>query len=150
MKIVHMNAMRVVGIPVEATWENLWIEMPKTWRDFIARHTEIQHRCENTFLDVSVDRRGDMYLQLICAQVTHIEEIPEGMRAIEIPSQRYIHYQHVGPVEAIAESFGKMYDWAHEHGYSVGEFKIDKGYTAEGEELEHDLYIGLMASKSSP
>lgn len=143
MEIVEKAPVVVVGLPVRASWRELWVEMPKVWREFIVKYAEIEDRLGETFVDVSHDKVGAEYLQLVSTQVAKVRRIPDGMQAVEIPAQRYIHHKHVGPIENIAESFGNMYDWAREYGHSVGELKLDFGYTADGDELEHDSYIGL-------
>lgn len=145
MEIVELEALTVVGLPVRARWQELWVEMPKAWREFAAKHTAIEYRSSDTFIDVSLEKSGDEYLQLICTRVSRVGRVPNGMRAIEIPAQRYVYYRHVGPARTIAESFGKMYDWAREYGHPVGEFKVDIGYTLQGDETEHDLYIGVLS-----
>ncbi len=147
MHIVEMGPMTVVGIPVRARWEELWVKMPQVWREFRARYTEIEHRYSDGLIDVSLDQNADEYLQLVCARVTKGSQVPKGMRMIEIPSQRFVHHRHVGPVKEIAEGFGKMYQWAIEEGHPAGEFKIDIGYTVNGNEIEHDLYVGMLPSK---
>lgn len=38
---VEKAALRVVGISVMATWDQLWTEMPRGWRHFFSRHAEI-------------------------------------------------------------------------------------------------------------
>lgn len=148
MEIIERDALTVVGLPVRATWETLWTEMPKAWQQFIDRHTEIAHPVGETFVDVSLDKNGDEYLQLVGAPVTQVTRIPEGMHAIEIPAQPYIHHRHVGPTTGIADTFGRMYDWAEQHGHDAGTFKLDVGYTAEGDEREHDLFVGLRPEKA--
>ncbi len=148
MEIVEAGAISVTGFPVRAKWQELWVEMPETWQEFIARHAEIEHQVRGVFVDVSLDKIGNEYLQLVGTQVSQVAHIPAQMKAVEIPPQRYIRYRHVGPVSGIAESFGRMYEWARKHGHDVGEFKLDFGYTAEGGESEHDLYVGLLPLKA--
>lgn len=146
MKIVQKAPFKVVGIKVVANWEDLWVEMPKAWQKFISRHQEIQRRVSKTFIDISLDKEGQTYTQLIGSEVSDFEAIPEGMVGIEIPAQTYIHYRHEGPVKEIAASFGKMHAWADENRYAVDDFKVDIGYTEEGQEQEHDLFIRLVTT----
>lgn len=144
MEIVEKEALIVVGLPVTARWQDLWVEMPRAWRELLARHAEIEHPKGGIFVDVSLEKVGDQYLQLVGAQVSRVDQIPSGMRAIEIPAQQYVHHKHVGPVAGIAETFGKIYDWAQQNGHAAGDFKIDLGYTLQGDEIEHDLHVGLL------
>lgn len=118
--------------------------MPKAWNIFIRRHTEIRHPSGEAFIDASLEKNGDQYLQLICIEVSQIEGIPHGMRAVEIPPQRYIHHQHLGPTSGIAETFGEMYDWARRQGRQAGDFKLDIEYSVGGDERVHDLFIGML------
>lgn len=144
MRIAELEAMTVVGLPVRAKWQELWTEVPAAWRALFARLGEIEHRQGERLVDVSLDMSGDEYLQLVCAPVSKVVHVPQGMWAVEIPAQRYVRFRHVGPAPDIADSFGRMYEWAEEHGHAAGEFKVDIGYTVQGDENEHDLHIGLL------
>lgn len=147
MKIIEQSAVVVVGLPVRATWRALWTEMPRAWQQFIARRAEVAHPADTCFMDVSLSKTEDAYLQLVCRQVSEVDRIPPGMMAVEIPAQPYIYHRHVGPPPEIAGTFGQMYAWAREQGYEAGAFKLDRGYTVAGDEREHDLYIGLLPEK---
>jgi predicted transcriptional regulator YdeE len=140
---IELSAFHVVGLQVSATWKDLWVVMPEKWKEFIARHEEIPNRKADPFLDISLDKQGPQYIQMICSEVSETSGIPDGMVGLTIPSQKYVHYRHVGPAAGIAESFGLMYDWAKENGITVDGFKVDKGYAKEGKENEHDLYIRM-------
>lgn len=37
----------------------------------------------------------------------------------------------------------KMYDWAEENGLSPDDFKIDIGYTLDGNESAHELFVRI-------
>lgn len=143
MTLVDRGPMTVVGLPIRAVWDDLWTEVPKAWETLFARLAEIQHRLDDRLIDVSLTKTGNEYLQLVGAHVSQVRRIPEGMCAVSIPPHRFIYNRHVGPVQDIAESFGTMYAWAREHAHSAGAFKVDIGYTVDGDELEHDLYIAL-------
>lgn len=148
MEIVEMNTLTVVGLSVKARWRDLWTEMPEAWRRFLPRRDEIENRAGETFVDVSLDKVDDVYHQIVGALVSKADRVPEGMRAVEIPAQRYIHHRHVGPVREIADSFGAIYTWARDHGHPAAELKVDVGYTVAGGEMEHDLYVGLVPARA--
>ncbi len=143
MKIVEKAALTVVGIPVRAAWDELWVEMPRVWKEFMARHAEIDCRVSDRFIDVTLEKDGEQYSQLICVEVSSVGALPDGMISLEIPAQRYIHHQHLGPTPGIAASYGKIYDWARDNNHAADEFKIDRGYTSRGDELEHDLFVRI-------
>lgn len=143
MEITERDGLTVMGLEVTARWEDLWTEMPKAWKTLLARLEEIPHQASDRLVDVSLERRGDHYRQVIGAVVNRIERCPEGMTTIYIPPQRLVFHRHEGPVTGIADTFGEMLDWAREQGVETSDFKIDVGYTPEGTETRHDLYVGL-------
>lgn len=147
MDIVELSKLQLVGLPVRAEWQKLWTEMPKAWKEVFAQASRIEHRRFDHFLDASLEIENDIYLQLIGSEVLEVDRVPEGMMAIEVPAQRYIHHRHLGPVEGIAESFGQMYDWAKANNHNAAEFKLDVGYTANGDEASHELYVALHPAK---
>lgn len=141
MEIVQEGPFKVVGLKVVARWEDLWREMPRAWGEFLARHGAVVHRLEPVFVDVSLGKSGELYTQVVGSRVGAFEDVPPGMVALEIPAQRYVRYRHAGPVEGIALSFGRMYAWAKDNGLEADEFKLDIGYTADGAEQEHELFV---------
>lgn len=146
MELVTRQGFKVVGIRVVADWEGLWVEVPRAWAAFIERHEEIGRRAGGGFIDLSQGEKGGEYTQLICAEVEEFGEIPAGMVGLEVPTGRYIRHRHEGSVQEIAASFGEMYAWAREHGVAAGAFKVDQGYTKDGREQGHDLYVGVASS----
>ena len=148
MQLVEKEALIVVGMPVRATWDDLWTEMPNAWQQFIDRHQEIAHTVGETFLDVSLEQNGHEYLQLIGREVSHVAAVPEDMLAVQIPAQPYIYHRHRGATGDIAASFGTMYDWARQQGHDASSFKLDIGYTTSGTEHQHDLFVGLLPEVS--
>jgi predicted transcriptional regulator YdeE len=143
MQIVDRPAFRVIGLPVTAPWEALWTVMPNAWATFFGRRHEIPGVRTETNMDISVGHRDGVYEQLIATEVDANAVPPPGMRALEVPAHRYLHHWHTGSLAGIALSFGTMYEWAAAQGIGVDQFKLDMGYTAKGQESEHDLYIRL-------
>lgn len=105
MKVIQKNAFKVVGIKVKARWEELWTEMPQAWKRFMQRSEEIENRINDKFIDLSLQKDGDEYTQLICCEVSNFGKTPDGMTALEIPTQKYISYRHHGSLTEIAASF---------------------------------------------
>lgn len=147
MKIVEKEGLLVIGLPVRAAWRELRTQMPKAWRELFARASEIEHHKADFFMDVALGVENGKYLQLVGAEVAQVGRVPDGMIAVNIPTQQYIQYQHLGHLAGIADSFGEIYDWAKEQGYATAEFKLDIGYTAAGNEALHDLYVATHPSK---
>lgn len=145
MEVVEKGPIKVVGIEVRAPWQELWTEAPKAWQRLRSRAGEITERASEVFVDVSVEVKDGIYTQVVGAEVRSLDAVPEGMVALEIPAQRYVHFRHEGTLEAIAESFGKLYAWGRDEGHELDEFKLDIGYTLEGGERVHDLYVRVAA-----
>jgi predicted transcriptional regulator YdeE len=143
-EIKSLNRLSIVGFKVEATWEELHRKMPKAWQILRRRFNEIENRKNNVMLDVSLKVEDGTYTQFLGAQVDDPGTIPEGMEFLRIPQQQYVHYRHQGPVVEIASSFGKMYEWGKGQNIRLDEFKLDVGYTAEGNEQIHDLYVRVV------
>ena len=143
MQIVEKPAMFVIGIPVKAQWDDLWIDMPAAWRSLWERRDLIRHRVGDRAMDVSLEKRDGVYHQLAGVEVSRIDSVPQGMLGVEIPAQRYIHLRHEGPLPDIALSFGMIYKWAKENGHATDAFKLDIGYRPGGDDPEHDLFVRL-------
>lgn len=145
METVKKESFQVIGIKVEATWNQLWEKMPEAWNTLFERYKEIPVRTDEVLMDISFGKKNDIYTQCIAAEVAgNNPKIPEGMELIRVPQKKYLHYRHTGPLKEIAASFGKMYDHAKEKNLPVGDFKLDIGYTPEGKENHHDLFIELQ------
>lgn len=144
MEIVEKEAFIAVGIEAEADWQELHEKMPKAWEEAKRRLSEIKNRKEDVMMDLSLKVVDGRYTQLIGVKVEKSAEVPDGMKRIEIPAQKYIHHQHEGELSALAESFGKIYDWAEEQDIEAGDFKIDYGYLPDESEDRHDLYVKVQ------
>lgn len=143
MKIVEKESFTAVGLKVEGGWEELHTKMPKAWETFKKRINEIGERKSDTMMDLSLDISDGQYTQLIGVAVEETADAPKGMLKVIIPSQKYLWYKHEGDLTGIAESFGKMYEWAEENDISAKEFKMDTGYLQDESESKHDLYIKI-------
>ena len=145
MEIVRKSALKVVGLPVHAPSDQRWIEMPKAWKTFFARSDDIAHRVGETFIDITLGRREGVSDELLCSEVSEIGRVPEEMIALEIPAQSYLHHRAAGPAHSIASAHGEMLAWARANGCSLDEFKLDFGYTKDGSENEHELYVKVLS-----
>lgn len=144
MQTTQLAELKVVGIQVKATFEELHTEVPRAWQNLINKAAEIPHRVNPVFVDISLSKEGDNYTELIGAEVSQFpEERDPHLKYITIPAQTYLHHRHEGPVKEIARSYGKIYEHARNHDLNAGEFKIDRGYTADGRERAHDLYVRI-------
>ncbi len=143
MEIVERETIRMVGLETRSGHEDLSENLTRTWRALLERQADIPHRVDEVLIDVALDRFARSYLQMLGARVSRIGELPEDMRAIEIPAQCYIRHRHDGPVSEIGSAFGRMYDWAVAQGMDAAEFKLDIGYRPDGSEGAHELLIAI-------
>lgn len=143
MERIAFDGMKVAGLCVRAPWQALWEVMPRTWQRLYERAGELESvRC-GPFLNASLAVDGEDYLQLVGCPVNEIEAVPDGLAIAEIPAQTLLRHEHRGPLAEIAASFGILLDQARENGLDPGDFKLDLGYTPDGSELSHELYVGL-------
>lgn len=141
MEVAHRERMLIVGLEVQAAWQALWTEVPEAWDRFRDRVDEIQHQTGSVFVEVSVEIADDTYTEVLGVEVDRADDVPDGLAVLDVPAANYVHHRHIGPTEAIADTFRLMYDWADEQGIPVADFKLDFGYTAAGDGAEHHLYV---------
>lgn len=133
-----------MGIRVQAHWKELFEKMPEAWGSLFEQAGKIQNRKGKSFTEISISADDGLYTELIGAEVEPGTKAPEGMVYYEVPGQKYMYYRHEGTLQEIANSFGKMYDWAKEQNYTAGEFKIDRGYLTGMPDTPHDLYVKIL------
>ena len=143
MEVVYREEMFVTGLLVHAPLQRLGDEVPKAWRHLFERAAELEELRIESFIDVCMGVVDSKYLQLVGGRIHKVEHIPKGLTAVHILAQGLLHHRHIGPATGIANTFGDMYAWGERNGLTPGEFKLDIGYTLDGKETEHDLYVGL-------
>ena len=144
MKVVTLPKLNLIGIEVRAHWKELHEKMPAAWQKLFTRKKELTNRTTDTFTEISVSVQEEIYTQIVGAEVEKGHPVPIGMTSILIPKQSYLHLHHSGSLMEIADSFGKMYQWAEENDLSTDEFKIDRGYLPGMPDSPHDLYIRII------
>lgn len=143
MEVVERGEMIMAGLLVHAPLQRLGEEIPKAWQQLFKQDAELKRIKIAPYLDASLDIIDSKYLQLVGIAVREASSIPRDLVGIHIPAQRLLHHRHAGATATIGETFGAMYFWADQNGLKLSEFKVDMGYTPDGGEKEHDLYIGL-------
>lgn len=144
MNIIYKESFFATGLTVEASWKELWVEMPKAWQIFFELYNEIDNRMSNRLIDISLKKEDDIYTQFICVEVSGNNSKHPKFSTIKIPRKKYLHHTHTGSLEDIAHSFGEMHHWCHKHQLYATDFKLDIGYAPDGKEETHDLYIELI------
>jgi len=144
MKVVTLPKITLIGIEVKAHWKELHQKIPAAWNKLFTRKVELSNRTTDSYTEVSANVTGKIYTQIVGAEVKAGQPIPVGMTSLQIPKQSYLHFHHTRALSEIADSFGKMYQWAEENGITTDEFKIDRGYLPGLPDSPHDLYIKVV------
>lgn len=144
MNTIYKEGFFATGLTVEASWKELWVEMPKAWQIFFELYNEIDNRMSNSLIDISLKKENNIYTQFICIEVKDSNSKHPKFTTIQIPRKQYLHYTHTGSLEDIASAFGEMHNWCHKMQLGFSDFKLDVGYTPDGNEKSHDLYIELI------
>ena len=144
MKVVTLPKITLIGIEVKAHWKELHQKIPAAWNKLFTRKVELSNRTTDSYTEVSANVAGEIYTQIVGAEMKAGQPIPVGMTSLQIPKQVYLHFHHSGPLAQIVDSFGKMYDYADKKGLKTDEFKIDRGYLLGLPDSPHDLYIKVV------
>jgi len=138
IETVSLGAFHLAGLEVRARWQELHTAVPAGWRALFERLPEAAN-----FLEVSIEVLDGTYTELIGAAWAKAEPLPEGLRLLHVPANRWLHLVHEGPVATIGAGFAELYNHARDAGLTVGDLKLDFGYTRDGGETRHDLYLAI-------
>jgi predicted transcriptional regulator YdeE len=148
MRRIQIDGFKAVGIRVEASWNELFREMPEAWFKLFHYLPQIEHH-ELPCVDISFDVHDNIYTQFVSVPITEEGSYPEFMELITVPSMTVLHHVHKGDLTEIPNAFSEMYEYADNRSWETDEFKLDFGYTPDGSETEHDLYIRLIQPNSN-
>lgn len=142
MRRIQTDAFQVVGIKVVASWSKLFKEMPEAWRRLFKHLPEIEHH-ELPCVDISYGVENGIYTQYVAVPVNELGNYPDFMEVVTVPEMTALHHEHKGDLTEIPNAFSAMYEFADNRGWETDEFKLDFGFTPNGSEKSHDLYIRL-------
>ena len=144
MEIVELGETVVIGIEVVADFGQLRSDMPAAWRELFSRQDELPASGTGVFVEASNHLGDGRYRETIGAVAVVADvSVPDGMGMALIPGGSFVHHRHDGSVATIADGFQTIYDWAAEQGLALGNRKLDVGYTADGVEQPHELYVDI-------
>ncbi|MFC0011450.1 GyrI-like domain-containing protein [Devosia nitrariae] len=149
VELVRLEPITVIGLRVEAPWNQLFEAVPDAWRQLFRRADDLRRFMsqKQSFLEVSVDVRDGVYTELVGVQAQNAPAAcPVEMRRLDIPAGEWLHLVHTGPLAGIADGFSALYAHAETAGLAVSDVKLDFGYTAAGEDRPHDLYLSLKSN----
>lgn len=90
MQVVYKDTFTVVGILVEGTWDELPLKMRAGWQDFYEKASAIPYSMGDAALDISLNEDEGMYTQLICMEVSRVDEAPPGWFARDTRSRVHL------------------------------------------------------------
>ncbi len=139
-KIVEREKMILLGMECTTSLRENKAEntLPKLWSVFSENVDRIKNRIndreyfgvcgEIRELDPSIKMDDDMKFKYLAGvEVGSVEDIPEGMKTIEIPKQRYIVYTHRGELDKLEATYKAIYSkWLPNT-----EFELSKAYDFE-------------------
>ncbi len=137
----------VVGVPVIAGFSELAQAVPAAWeslRTSLGGH--LGGRPSEPLAEASVELGGGRYHETVGVFLE-----PEAAGAVRIPGTvhtlvpggRWAQATHDGPVEDIAETFGRILRWAAAQGHRPGPRKLDVGYRLDRDPGNHLLAVEL-------
>lgn len=145
MEIVELGETVVVGIEVVADFGQLRSEMPAAWRELFSRQDELPASGKGVFVEASNHLGDGRYRETIGAVAVVADiPVPDGMAVAVLPGGRFVHHRHDGSMATITGGFQAIYDWAAEQGLTLGNRKLDVGYTADGVQQPHELYVDIL------
>lgn len=135
---IDLPELVAIGIPVDAPWNALKVEMPKAWHRLFELDTGA-----TSFLGVSFEHDFDMWHEFVGYLAATATEIPDGLVRIVIPPRRYLRLIHDGPLEKIQAGFEALYHSAAVQGLSATDFKLDFGYAPGLPSGRHELHVAI-------
>ncbi|KGJ72446.1 hypothetical protein GY21_15310 [Cryobacterium roopkundense] len=134
----------VIGIEVVAYFGQLRSEMPAVWRELFSRQDELPASGADVFVETSNYLGDGLYRETVGAVAVVDVPVPDGMAVAFLPGGRFVQHRHEGSVATITGGFQSIYDWAAEQGLTLGNRKLDVGYTADGVQQPHELYVDIL------
>lgn len=131
-ELTDLPELRVVGVQLEAPFEELRHRVPMAWKALLSRATELPDPAATGYVEASEHLGGGRYRETVGVLAGADTAVPAGMRAVVLPAGRWARVVHDGPLVQVAESFGRLHDWCADQGLTSGDLKLDTGYDADG------------------
>jgi len=140
IETIDLPELVAIGIPVDALWNDLPVDVPKAWRRLFELDTGA-----TSFLEVSLAREFDMYHEFVGYLAAKATDVPDGLVRIVIPPRRYLRLIHDGPLAGIASGFGRLLAHAEASGLKATDMKLDFGYLPGLPDGRHELHVALAS-----
>lgn len=157
-QIISKESFPVIGMQIHTTSQDgkNFQDIPKFWKqiseeNLIARIPHKKH--PGIYMRICMDFEPDGgFSTLIASEVTHTEDVPEGMVCRTIPPATYAVFTAQGTMpDAIQETTRYIYrEWlpesGHQHAGSPDIELYNERSTVGGEDAEVDIYIPIGLS----
>lgn len=161
-RIVERKKTILIGMECTTTLNENRIEntLPKLWNIFSEKIDEIKNRVndkeyfglcgEIKSFDPNIKMNDDMKFNYLAGvEVTSIEDIPEGMKVVEIPEQKYIVFTHKGELDKLQATYKAIYSkWFPNTNFELSkaydfEFYNERFISPTNSDSELDIYIPI-------
>jgi len=115
-EIYTQKKLLMVGIhtqfySVDSEKNNIADKLPALWDEFLSQINEIKNKVPGLAYGVihQTQDKTDLLDYYAACEVTHINNIPEGMVSLEIPACRYAKFSHKGNIKNINNTVNYIY-----------------------------------------
>lgn len=120
MRIEEMGEKKLVGYRVVCEGDQYVQEIPKAVQKLNERLDEIKHliyplKQIGAFVAQENTAAEDGYW--VCFEVSHYEQVPQGMVTLTVPSQTYAIQKYKGKPSAIFHAYESLHNWIYNNGY---------------------------------
>lgn len=142
-------------ISVLSPEKNNHIVIPSLWRQFMRRKSEIKQAIHQFSYGICMPlsqsekkTHPDECYYIACMQVSHTNEIPNGMVSKVIPASEYAVFTHHGALEKVDFTMNYIYgSWLPKSGKKLrmtADFEVyDHRFDPESDTSEFDIYIPI-------
>lgn len=115
-EIFEQKPMTVVGMKtlfhsVDSEKNNIAERLPELWQAFVPRMDEIPFRQDSYGYGIiqQTSDDSDLLEYLAACAVSHLDRIPDGMIALELPAATYASFRHQGRTSTINDTVNYIY-----------------------------------------
>jgi predicted transcriptional regulator YdeE len=138
IETIELPELVIIGIMVEAPWQELPEKVPAAWRALFAAETGA-----TAFLEASLSVEDGIYREIVGYLAARKSQVPEGMTKVVIPAQRYLRLNHDGPLSGIGQAFGEVMAYAKASRLKISDMKLDFGHLPGLPDGRHELHVAL-------
>lgn len=138
IETVDLPELVIIGILVEAPWQDLPAKVRAAWAQLFAAETGA-----SAFLEASLAVENGVYREVVGYLAARSSDEPAGMTKVIIQKQRYLRLRHEGPLSGIAEGYGRLLRHATLAGLTATDLKLDFGYRPGLPDGPHELHVAL-------